>query len=367
MKKFILLLPLFYFLYASLVAQTTFSLEDLNQQPVKISKHLKVNGFKEQGDTSLQSYDATYVESLEVYQVYIEGSHPILNPNPTGLLINGQKFDFYCSPERSTIKYLSAFMDIYEFSYLGRKYICFFAFREDCVNSCRYRCYNLYDVTDPNSIQPYSFASIFSGSESFGDFNQDGEIDFVTLAPKSPESYIVSEEDKDPKSNVLITAYAMKDGQSEEIFRDNGTPYYIYVAPEDEDISAFTILQADWFIPLKDSKGETLEAAAYYPDYVPFDPMNDFIYDSRGYRVDKKNWVIHLDYFPDMEGAQEFCDELAAEDFREAYILVDQYNDITFHVLYGNYWGRKRAEDAMKQLKDKLSVNGELKNIRRDF
>lgn len=346
---------------------TSFSLTDLNQQPIKVKQQLQVSGFEELGDTSLISYNSSFVDSLQVYSVYIEGSHPILNPNPTGLIINGQELNFYCSPERSRVKYLSTFMDIYEFTYLERNYICFFAFREDCINKCRYRCYNVYDVTDPDNVEPYSFASIFAGPESFGDFNSDGVIDFVTVAPKSPESYIVSEKDDDPKSNVLITAYSMNEGYSEEIFKNNGTPYYIYAKPQDEDISSFTVLQTDWFMPMKDSKGNTMEVTSYYPEYVPFDPMNDFIYDSRGFRVDKKNWVVHLNYFPDMEGAQDFCKELSEAGFREAFILVDQYTDITFHVLYGNYWGRERAEKVKEELETELKITGTLKNIRKDF
>lgn len=358
------ILPLF-----SVAAQDTvrFSLEDLNQQPINIKQRLQVKGFEEKGDTSVITYNSSMVDELKVYSIYIEGSHPILNPNPTGLIINGEPLNFYCSPERSRVKYLSAFMDIYEFTYLDRNYICFFAFREDCINKCRYRCYNVYDVTDPDDVKPYSFASIFGGSASFGDFNSDGVIDFVSMAPKSPESYIVSPTDDNPKSNVLITAYTMQNGYAEEIFRDNGTPYYIYAKPKTQEVEEFTVLQTDWFIPLKDAEGNPLEPKSYYPDYVPFDPMNDFIYNPEGHRVDKKNWVIHLNYFPDREGAQDFCAELSEAGYREAFILVDQYNDITFHVLYGNYWGRERAEEVKQRLEKELQVQGVLKNVRKDF
>ncbi|MGF1534447.1 MAG: SPOR domain-containing protein [Bernardetiaceae bacterium] len=367
------LICLSYLLYAfTLLGQekdvTAFSLKDLNQQPIEIKHRLQVKDFAEMGDTSLITYDSKMVEQIQVYSIYIEGSHPILNPNPTGLIINGKKYNFYCSPERSQVKYLSAFMDIYEFSYLNRNYICFFAFREDCINKCRYRCYNVYDVTDPNDIQSYSFASIYDGTESFGDFNHDGKMDFVVMAPKSPESYLVSEKDDDFRANVLVTAYTLRESYAEEIFKaDNGTPYYIYIKPQADDLSSFTVLQTDWFVPLKSASGQPLPPKSYYPEYVSFDPMNDFIYDSRGYRVDKKNWVLHLSEFPDMEGAQDFCNELKEAGFREAYILVDQYNDITFHVLYGNYWGRERAEEMRRKLYEQTRLEGTLKNIRKDF
>ena len=58
------------------------------------------------------------------------------------------------------------------------------SFRRLFGENCRYRCYNVFDITNKESIRQTSFSSLFQGTDSFGDFNNDGKLDFVRVAPK---------------------------------------------------------------------------------------------------------------------------------------------------------------------------------------
>jgi hypothetical protein len=243
--------------------------------------------------------------------------------------------------------------------------LCFFALREDCVTAgCRFNCFNLYDITDPKNITPYSFTSIFGKSTSFGDYNNDGKIDYLYAVPKAPESYLESEKD-DKNSNVLVMAFSFEKGETEQLERaDSGNPYYIYLRPSDEYIEKFKVIKHDWFVNLTDSAGKQILNTTFYPPYKPFDPKNDFLYDTKGHRVDKRNFIVYLGEFNELEGALDFCDELKKGNYPEAFIRIDQYDrELKFKILYGNYWGKDKAEKIQKELQ-KLGYEGSVKNLR---
>jgi hypothetical protein len=375
MKQLFFLFSYCFFITASsLVAQdNSYTLEQLLQSKVSITAHPAGTGVTYVKDTVFTLYQGGSVE-LKTYTLEGEQWDDILNPAPSGLVLNGQYFSFYCDVERSLKKPLRFHEIIYEFSYLNHKYLVFTNIREDCLTKgCRFRCYNVFDITNPKAIIPYSFESIFEGSESFGDYNYDGKIDVVRIGTKAPESYIENEKD-DKKANILITAYTLDNGKPLQIRHPRegnskgGAPRYIYAKPKDENISGFTPIQADWFVSFKDEKSEELKAKTYYPDYISFDPKNDFLYDTAGYRVDKKSWVIHLEDFDEKEGAKSFCDDLAEAGFGEAYIQIDQYNRmIVFQILYGNYENKEQLEKIKNRLIKEQAIYGEVKNLRTDF
>ncbi len=367
----------------SINAQQIYTFKDLAQEGITESGRPQVKGFKEgktEDGTSItyNIYEAPGIEELQTYTVHIDGAHPILNPEPTGVIINGEKFNFYCSSERSTVKHLSAFLDIYTFEYLGRKYLCFFTFREDCLTAgCRFKCYNVFDYTDPKNIIPYSFASIFSGSSSFGDFTHDGKIDFLSAVPRAPESFLESEVD-DKNLNILLNVHSFEDGKVDMMKKEKlGNPYYLYVDPLDDEVERFTLIQYDWFNKLKSKEGNELAYEPFYPPYEPFDPLNDFIYDQNGHRVDKRNWVIHLTDYDELDGALDYCMELKDQGFSEAYIKADQYGGrLNYQVLYGNYWSRQKIEIKFGEMDKEGVINntfnssdfvGEIKNTKTDL
>lgn len=338
----------------------------ISQQPVRISQRPQATGIEEIEDTTYTIYANASVP-FKLYFVHGEEYHHILNPNPMGLRINGQSFNFFCSVEMSKEISTSMFLDIYEFEYLGRKYLNFFSFREDCMlKGCRYRCFNVFDITDPDDVKAYSFASIFGDVSTFGDFNSDGIIDFVRTVPK-PASELDEKQKENPDLYCLTTVYTMQKGEIEQLKKE-GSAYYIFLESSDQEISSFNVVEADWFFPFKDKDGNTLEAKPYFPPYISFDPRNNFLYDPEGFRVEKRNWVVHLSDFTDIDGALSMADELVAQGVENVYIMIDQYNrNLTFMLLAGNFWDREKTVEYQTKLREEHNMEGKLVNVRKNF
>lgn len=337
-----------------------YTMRMLVQDPLRFTKSLDVSTIKEvyaktkaERDTTFTLYNSTSAKVM-VYFVHGEEYHHILNPNPTGVSINGKIFNFYCAIEMGSRTNISNFLDVFEFSYLSRKYLCFFSYREDCIQSgCRYRCYNLYDITDPESPLAYSFSSIYGGYDSFGDYNFDGIIDFVRAAPKHPENAakLPKEEQAQLDKYALITAYTFKEGTMTQL-SEKGNAYYLFVKSSDEEMSKFRILEADWFMPVKDTTGNVAPKKPYFAPYISFDPKNPFLYDANGYRVEKRRFALHMRDYQELDGALDYCEELKKDGFKDVFVLADQYNrELTFMVLVGNYWAKEKAQEELKKAK----------------
>ncbi|MCC5944107.1 MAG: hypothetical protein JJT94_04180 [Bernardetiaceae bacterium] len=314
----------------------SYTLEDLVQEPISLGAMLMPSSTMEQGDTSFTIYEGKFSQ-FSTYFVHGDAYHHILNPNPTGMYINGKTYFFHCNIEKGTQINTSNFLEIYEFEYLSRRYVCLFNFREDCLSQgCLYRCYNVFDVTDPNQVYQYAFSSVYGGSASFGDFNNDGIIDFVRAVPSSPEN--LSEDIQPSEDHRLLTAYSMQEGKIVPL-KSEGSAYYLYVKAADEEMTSFEVLQADWFMPLKDKDGAPIESIAFYPPYISFDPANDFLYDVQGFRTEKKTWVLHVADYYEIDGALAFCEELQEGGAYDIFIMISQYNrnEIKYLVLIGNY------------------------------
>lgn len=364
--KIIVLLFLTLFSYKYGFTQTLYKAGDLLQEKIKITKSFQPSGFAERGDSTITEYAGG---SAKFYVFFVNGDqyHHILNPNPTGLVINGKEFLFYCGIEMGDRTNISNFLEIYEFSYLSRKYLCFFNFREDCVlKGCRYRCYNLYDITDPKNVFNYSFSSLLGDNATFGDFNNDGIMDFIRAAPKLPEK-IAPEDEATKEDFVIFTAYSLEEGKMKQLKKE-GAAYYIWAKGKDEELSAFAPFQSDWFMPLKGKDGTVLPNTSYFPPYVSFDPKNDFLYDVKGFRVEKFSWVIVIQDFLELDGALDFCEQIANENkLEDVFIMIDQYNrELTFKVLLGNYQSKEKAEAYMKKA-EAAGIKGKLINLRKEF
>ena len=160
----------------------TYSLQKLSQESVQITKNPIPHAPKEVGDTTFTLYTNSSID-IKTYFVHGDQYDNIFNPNPTGLYLNGQHFNYYCGLEKSIKQYFSNILEIYEFSYLSNNYLLIINFREDCMGAgCRYRCYNLFAL-DGRRIRQVSFSSVFEGTDTFGDFNSDGVLDFCTCSP----------------------------------------------------------------------------------------------------------------------------------------------------------------------------------------
>lgn len=358
-------LPLFFFVFLFTTgigrAQEIYSLK-------KLSESAPVRTASPAADKADMAADTTYTYytggSLEIVFYFVDGQvkqyNNLFNPNPTGIYLNKQHFKFFCDPELKYKQHFSNFLDIYEFELLGRKYLCFFNFREDCVgDGCRYRCYNLFDITDKNNLVQTSFSSIYEGSECFGDFNGDGRPDFVRIAPKVPEEAAKTE----LENFYLITAYTLDKSGPQQLKNEEDEANYIW-GKGDPSAAAFSVFRHDWLRPLKDETGSESEAVPYMPPYIAFDPAERNLFNTAGVRIEKKKWSVEIAKFTDLEGAQTLCEEVSGRNFESVFIMTDQYsNDITYHVLLGNYDNREKAEILKKTVKELYEFEGEIRDL----
>lgn len=316
----------------------TYSLKKLSQEGVNITRTPMPYLPREAGDTTFTVYQDASVE-LETYFVNGEQYDNIFNPNPTGIYINKQHFSYFCGLEKSIKQYFSNILEMYEFSFLGSNYLLIINFREDCLgDGCRYRCYNVFDLSGPR-VRQISFSSLFSGADTFGDFNSDGILDFVRVAPKSSKDHKPGE----LVTNYLLTAYSAKSGKAIQLVNKEKSAYYLYVKG-DEMAESFQVLQADWFFEVKDTSGNVATKKSYFAPYISFDPMYRYLYSPEGIRIEKNRWSVFVEEVKDLEAAQDYCRKLANKDFKETYIMIDQYSAIIkYQVLYGNFVSRDRA------------------------
>lgn len=327
----------------------TYTVEKLSQESVRVLSSPVPAEPIEKGDTSFTKFTGA---SVEIRQYFVNGDKydNVFNPNPTGVFINGQHFLFYCEMEMSVRQSVNMLLDIKEFEFLGKRYIMMLNFRENCVGAgCRYRCYNLFDVTDPKKVVQLSFSSFYEGMASFGEFNNDGVLDFLRIAPKPPQGQPASED----TNYYLISAYSVVNGKPVQLKSKNNNYHYLYVRGEegDEEIKHFEILKADWFFSVKDTSGKAAEATSMSVDYISFDPRYRNLYEPSGILVEKNNFALHVIDVQDLEAAQDYCQRLADQGFEHTYIMVDQYSGaIKYQVLIGNFVNKEAAIQQQKLL-----------------
>jgi len=345
----------------SLSAQSQYSFIKLVQSKIERTQNPAAVAPKMSGDTTYTIFKNCSVE-MRLYFVDGEGFNNLFNPNPTGVYLNGQHFNFFCDPDRSFKQYVSNFLDMYEFKFLDRTYLCFLNYREDCIGEgCRYRCYNVFDITNPDQIVQTSFSSIFEGDATFGDFNSDGILDFIRAAPKVPDDL----KDKgDLERYYMITAYSFSRGKTVQLRNDKGEASYIW-AEGDNEAQTFVVMQHDWVINLNDPEGNPMLSVPYFDTYISFDPLESNLYKPDGARVIKNKWSLFVKEFSDIDGAIKFCDELESRKFNDVLVMTDQYgNRILFKVMVGNFMTKEQAHKTWLVLKQVFDIESKLKDLK---
>ena len=347
--------------YAQVSAGATYNISQLSQESVTILQEPMVKEFREAGDTSFTVYQNCSVP-FETY--YVNGAQydNIFNPNPTGLYLNNQHFTYFCGIEMSIRQNFNNILQVKEFSYLSSKYLMIINFREDCMgDGCKYRCYNLFDITFPEKIIQVSFSSVFEGTETFGEFNSDGVIDFLRVAPKPDK-----DGNEDGFENYLLTAYTIPRKTAKQLTNNEKQAYYLYVRG-DEEARSFQVLQADWFFSMRDTSGNVAPKTSYFAPYISFDPLYKYLYSPEGIRIEKNRWSVFIEDFGDLQAAQDFCAKVRAKKIGEPYIMIDQYsNDIKFQTFVGNFVSKQTAEKYLRDLAKK-GYQGKLRDLRKDY
>ncbi|MBD0404593.1 hypothetical protein [Flammeovirga sp. EKP202] len=333
----------------------------LSQEPVQVKRELFPTSSSEVGDTTFTIYGDASIP-FKIYFVNGPQYDNIFNPNPTGIILGDREFNFFCSMEKSIRQNYSNVLEAKEFDYLGRSYLMLISFREDCLgDNCRYRCYNVFDITDPTRILQTSFSSLFQGTDSFGDYNNDGKLDFLRVAPKPPKD----QQPGELVSNYLVTAYTMRRGIPKQL-TDQGNSYYLYV-DGDEEATKFNVLQAYWFFNVKNQEGADAEPTTYFAEYISFDPMYRYLYNPNGVRIEKNRWSVLITDVGDLESAQEHCHLVQEYEIEDVYIMIDQYSgDITYQVFAGNFVSKESAESYLKILHSH-GVDGQLTDFLKSY
>ncbi|MCU0389728.1 MAG: SPOR domain-containing protein [Thermoflexibacter sp.] len=339
-----------------------YSLGKLTQERVSKSKQLTASGVKESKDTTFTTYINGSIP-MRLFSINAKSKEASSN---TGIYLNNQRFSFYCDVEKAFRQSTGNFLDIYEFSYLGKKYVCLVSMRDDCIDkACDFKCYNLFDITNPKRIEQIAFSSIFNGTDSFGDFNFDGMIDFARVVPKDPDNRTKGL--KTEGNTYTITAYSIGLGSVAQLKKSKdagaGQAHYIF-AQGDKDANEFEVIQHDWMIPLKGKTGEVVTTVESKEPIIPFDPKEAVLYNMEGEKVDKSNWGLEIFKFEDIEGALKFCEELRSRRFEGVYLMPDQYNKrIYYYVYVGNYLDK--SEGASDQIKlKKIGLNSSFRDFK---
>jgi len=367
--KLTFLLALFILVFTKITAQefqegVSYSIASISQtgEKVNIISEILPQGSLEVSDTSFTTYQGSSLE-LKTYFVNGDEYDNIFNPNPTGVVLNNQYFKYYCNVEKSIPQHFNMALEMYEFSFLSHTYIMLINFNENCQGeSCRYRCYNLFDITRPTRIRQVSFSSLFQGTDTFSDFNSDGVMDFVRVAPKANKDV----EQGGFIDHYLVTAYMVKGSRATQLLNDKQQSYYLYTKG-DELVENFEVIQADWFFSVKDTSGNVAVATSYFAPYISFDPLYKYLYNPDGVRIEKNRWSIHVTDLDDLEAAQEECRRIQTKNFDEVFIMIDQYNnDITFQVFVGNFISKDLAMQYQNKLKE-IGFDGALRDLRNDY
>lgn len=319
---------------------------------------------KMQHDTTFTIYGNC---SIPIIFYFVDGSgeyNNLFNPHPTGLFLNNKHFRFYADPAKKYPQNVSNFLDVYEMDFMKKTYLVFMNFREDCIGEgCRYHCFNIFDITNPDNITQTAFSSIYKEIYSFGDFNSDGILDFMRAAPKMPDGGDIKRKDE----YYLLTAYTFDDSKTVLLKNDKGREYYLW-AEGDKDLSEFTVFQQDWMFPVKSKEGKALTSTDFHPPYISFDPSERHMFNSEGVMIEKKKWSLKIGVFSDLEGAQKFVHEMENRRHGDIFIMADQYGgQIMFEVLFGNYRDKEKAYLMKESLKKLYHMTAKYKDLQAKF
>lgn len=365
-----LLLTLCLFAVQWLTAQE-YTFSKLTQESIRKTKQPQASDSPvKKGDSLLTTYSGGSI-SIVHYVVNRDNYDAVFNPNPTGLYLNEQHFNYFCDTEKEYKQSVILPADMFEFSYIGRNYLVVKSLRDNNIES-KYKCYNLFDITDPNKIIQASFPSIHTGEDTFGDFNFDAIIDFLVVVIKKPETF----KGKIPNSYTVYPYTFTPEGLTKQLLgADNGEPAYIF-GKGDNNMNKFVVLQHDWFFPLKDSLGKPFKHKEIYKTHTGgFEPLTNCIYTEQGTKVERKKYSIQLASFDDDSEAKKLVAELKSKKIAEngqgfdTYILFDQYGvyGIKWVVLVGNYMTKQQALDKLNIIKQQGYKDAKIRDLHSDY
>ena len=156
----------------------------------------------------------------------------------------------------------------------------------------------------------------------------------------------------------------MKTGVPVQIYNDEKQPYYLLIKGEAEGMERFSIVQADWFIPVKDEDAKVLPEITYFAPYISFDPYYKHLYTYDGVRIEKNGWSLYVGEYNDLESALDKCDMMKSRNIEETYIMIDQYGgNINFQVYIGNFSSKSLAVKYATQVSPK-GIRTQLRDIK---
>jgi hypothetical protein len=343
---FITLLSLASYAIAQEIRQNfEYTLRSLTQEPVD-ARYVRPIKFEKRNDSTFIFYkgDKSQFQSFRFngkqFNKFV--------PSPTGVFLYGQEYHFYCDIEQVKRQDFRNLLEANEFDFLGKRYLVFINKREDCVNGgCRFHCYNLFDITDTTNVYQISFASIFRGMDTFGEFNHDGVLDFIRVTPINDKGQMNKKSIEE--NEYLLTAFTVARRRARRLYTDQGQVYYMFVKG-DQLAKRFTVRNSDWFFDLRDSAGVYMDKKGYFAPYISFDPFYRHLFNPDGIRIEKKKYTVFIGKYGSLEAAQEFINNYTQE-IGEMYIMVDQYGDeISYEVYAGNHYTKEPAYAIQKAL-----------------
>ncbi len=333
--------------------QKPYTFAKLTQESVKITAELNEVNQKTWGDTLISIYKGSSLETIHfnIGDNYVED----------GLYLNKQYFKFYRDSQKRIYQKTTTIQRVFEFEYLGKKYVCFIL-----ANDKNSFIYNVFDITNPEKITQFTVSSNKIGSDSFGDFNFDGAIDFVSIIDYTIEGFTPQ------NSETVFKAMAYTfDNDKTQVLENSQTkqPHYIIGIGNNQNIDSFMVFSQGWFFPLKSPNKHTW---VYDNDYSghsgSWNVDSKAIYTVEGLRIEPKNYSILVAICNDGE-AQELTKVLAAQkingNYVEVYIKMEIIkSEIKWLVLAGNYIERRTAKMAYKELEKKGYKNMIIKDLR---
>lgn len=341
--------------------QKPYTFSKLTQESVKITAELNEVNQKYWGDTLISIYKGSSLETI--YFNIGDYCRWSLDENyvEDGLYLNKQYFKFYRDTQKRTYQKTATIQRVFEFEYLGKKYVCFIV-----ANDTNSFSYNIFDITSPEKITQFTLSSNKIGSDSFGDFNFDGAIDFVSIIDYVIEGFT-------PQNSETVfkaMAYTFHNGKTQVLENEETKQaHYTIGIGNNQNIDSFMVFSQDWFFPLKSPNKFNRDYGNYPSHTGGWNEDTKSLYTVEGLRVEPKSYSIVVAICNDDVEAKEIIKVLSAQkingNYVEVYIKMEIIKRETkWLVLAGNYIERKIAKMAYKELEKKGYKNMIIKDLR---
>jgi hypothetical protein len=196
---------------------TPYPFSKLTQESVEITAELNSAKYKNWGDTLISIYKGSSLETIyfkiqDNLDKYLDG-----NNTSNGLYLNKQYFGFYADTEKNISQTVFTMERVFEFKYLGKKYLCFIF-----ANTKNSFVYNIFNITNPEKITQTVMSSNKMGSDSFGDFDFDGQIDFVSIMDYTIENFTT----KNNETGFKAIVYTFDDNKTQFLKNEDTKQLY---------------------------------------------------------------------------------------------------------------------------------------------